>query len=170
MSATEVPEIVQLVFNTELLEISSMSEVCFVASLQHTKGFWAAKKSLRSGPPTGAKKGKWSIFGEYVFYHLSVTDIPVSVTDSCWLSQKSFACLKTGCVGPKQYVLVPDSLCPSPTVCVCPDSLYVTDSLCLPQIVSFCHRKIYFVILCLYETPFLIIFGLIVMYFCMIFI
>ena len=40
MSATEVPEIVQLVFNMELLAISSMSEVgsehkvCFVAFLR----------------------------------------------------------------------------------------------------------------------------------------
>ena len=51
MSATEVPEIVQLVFNMELLAISSMSEVgsehkvCFVAFIRHTKVFRAAKKS-----------------------------------------------------------------------------------------------------------------------------
>ena len=51
MTATEVPDIVHLVFNMELLAISSMAEVrsehkvCFGASLRHTKGFWAAKKS-----------------------------------------------------------------------------------------------------------------------------
>ena len=51
VSATEVPEIAQLVFNTELLAISSMSEVrsehrvCFGASLRPTKGFLIAKKS-----------------------------------------------------------------------------------------------------------------------------
>ena len=45
MSATEVPEIVELVFKMELLAIFSMSEVrsehkvCFGASLTHTKGF-----------------------------------------------------------------------------------------------------------------------------------
>ena len=45
VSATEVPEIVQLVFNMELLAISSMSEVgsehkvCFGAFLRHTKAF-----------------------------------------------------------------------------------------------------------------------------------
>ena len=45
VSATEVPEIVQLVFNMQLLAISSMSEVgsehkvCFVAFLIHTKVF-----------------------------------------------------------------------------------------------------------------------------------
>ena len=44
-SATEVPEIVQLVFNAELLAISSMSEVgsehkvCVGAFLRQTKGF-----------------------------------------------------------------------------------------------------------------------------------
>ena len=42
---TEVLEIVQLIFNTELLAIYSMSEVrnehkvCFGASLKHTKNF-----------------------------------------------------------------------------------------------------------------------------------
>ena len=62
MSATEVPEIVQLVFNMELLAISSMSEVrsehkvCFGDFFRLTKGFWAAKKSpkecdLRPPPP-----------------------------------------------------------------------------------------------------------------------
>ena len=45
ISATEVLKIVQLVFDTELLAISSMSEVwsehnvCFGASLRYTKGF-----------------------------------------------------------------------------------------------------------------------------------
>ena len=48
MSATEVPEIVQLVFNMELLAISSMSEVrsehkvCFGAFLRHSKGLEAS--------------------------------------------------------------------------------------------------------------------------------
>ena len=45
VSATEVPEIVQLVFTMDLLAISSMSEVgsehkvCFEAFLRHTKAF-----------------------------------------------------------------------------------------------------------------------------------
>ena len=45
MAATEVPNKVQLVFNTALLAISSMLEVrsehkvCFRASLRLTKGF-----------------------------------------------------------------------------------------------------------------------------------
>ena len=45
MPATEVPEIVKLVFNMELVAISNMSEVridhkvYFRASLKHTKGF-----------------------------------------------------------------------------------------------------------------------------------
>ena len=50
MSATEVPEIVQLVFNIELLAISSMSEVgsehkvCFGAFFKTYKGFLSSKK------------------------------------------------------------------------------------------------------------------------------
>ena len=50
MSATEVPEIVELVFNMELLAISSMSEVgsehkvCFGAFLRLTKVFLSSKK------------------------------------------------------------------------------------------------------------------------------
>ena len=45
VSATKVPEIVQLVFNIEFLAISSMSEVgsehkvCFWAFLNHTRVF-----------------------------------------------------------------------------------------------------------------------------------
>ena len=51
MPATEVQEIVQMVFNMELLAISSMSEVrskhkvCFRASLRFSKGFCASKNS-----------------------------------------------------------------------------------------------------------------------------
>ena len=54
MKATEVQEIVQLVSNTELLEISSMSEVrsehkaCFGTSLRHTKGFLGSSVQLFS--------------------------------------------------------------------------------------------------------------------------
>ena len=53
MSATEVPEIGQLVFYMELLAISIMSEVrsehkvCFEASLIHTKDFSAITKSTK---------------------------------------------------------------------------------------------------------------------------
>ena len=62
MSATEVPEIVQLVFKMELLA-SSMSEVrsdhkvCFGASLRHTKSFGEAKKlpSTAALPPSAEK-------------------------------------------------------------------------------------------------------------------
>ena len=49
--ATEVPEIIQLVFGMELLPIYSLSEAgseheaCFGASLRLTKGFKAVKKS-----------------------------------------------------------------------------------------------------------------------------
>ena len=45
VSATKVPDIVQVVFNMELFAISRMSEVgsehkvCFWASFTHTKGF-----------------------------------------------------------------------------------------------------------------------------------
>ena len=54
MSATEVPEIVQLVFNMELLAISNMSEarsehkVCFGAFLRLTNGFEQQDNQLRS--------------------------------------------------------------------------------------------------------------------------
>ena len=53
MSATEVPEIVQLVFNMELLAISSMSVVgcghivCFGAFLRPAKAFEQQKNHLR---------------------------------------------------------------------------------------------------------------------------
>ena len=51
---TEVPQIVQLVSNMELLAISSISEVrsehndYFRTSLRHTKGFLRSKKSLKN--------------------------------------------------------------------------------------------------------------------------
>ena len=51
MSATEVSEIIQLVFNKDLLAIYSISEVrskhkvCFGAFLRLKKGFGATKKS-----------------------------------------------------------------------------------------------------------------------------
>ena len=54
MSATEVPEIVQLIFNMELLAISNMSEVrsehkvCFGAFLRLKKGFEQQDNQLRS--------------------------------------------------------------------------------------------------------------------------
>ena len=54
MSATEVPEIVLLVFIMELLAISRISEVlkehkvCLGDSLRHTKGFKQHKNHLRS--------------------------------------------------------------------------------------------------------------------------
>ena len=63
MSATEVPDIVQVVFNMELLAIPSMSEVgsehkvCFVAFLRHTKVFLTAKKS------PGKQNGHCSLLG-----------------------------------------------------------------------------------------------------------
>ena len=67
MSATEVPEIVQLVLNMELLAISSMYEVgsehkiSFGAFLRHKKGFEHHKNHLRSvtsdrRPPPSAEK------------------------------------------------------------------------------------------------------------------
>ena len=68
-------------------------------------------------------------------------------------------------------------LCLAQIVCVChrqsvavTDIFCVTDSLCLSQIVCVCHRQSLYVSLCIRQTPFLIILGLVFTYLYMIFI
>ena len=79
----------------------------------------------------------------------------MSVVDSQSLSQIVYADLR-------KLLSVTESLCRSENVCFCHRLVVsVTDSQCLSKIVFMCHIGVLYVSLCLYQTLFLIILGLI---------